>query len=77
MVLWGEKDAINCFSMEYVLLFERKKKTIHAHAVSFPWTALSWRTGNRWGRVFFMTFRLFLRRHYEMNLGFALTVNLI
>jgi len=27
--------------------------------------------------VFFMTFRLFLRRHYEMNLGFALTVNLI
>ena len=26
MVLWGGKDAINCSSMEYVLLFERKKK---------------------------------------------------
>ena len=29
------------------------------------------------GRVFFMTFRLFLRRRHEMNLCFALTVNLI
>ena len=36
MVLWGKKDAINCSSMEYVLLFERKKKNNPRARSIFP-----------------------------------------